>query len=75
MPQQREGAASTRPAHTIRNCRVYLDRDGPDAPARAEGDAGAAPARPPAIKGFRIDQGQIHAEKRSNHVHSPLIGG
>jgi hypothetical protein len=34
------------------------------------GDAG-----PPAIKGIRIDQGQMHAEKRSNHVHLPLIGG
>jgi hypothetical protein len=22
-----------------------------------------------------MDQGQIHAEKRSDHVHSPLIGG
>jgi hypothetical protein len=29
----------------------------------------------PPIKGNRIDQGRMHAEKRSNHVHSPLIGG
>jgi hypothetical protein len=27
------------------------------------------------IKGIRIDQGQKHAEKRSNHMHSPLIDG
>jgi hypothetical protein len=27
------------------------------------------------IKGIRIDQGQKHAEKRSNHVHTPLIDG
>ncbi|GLH98788.1 hypothetical protein Pa4123_40630 [Phytohabitans aurantiacus] len=31
---------------------------------------GAAP-----IKAVCIDQGRMHAEKRSNHVHSPLIGG
>ncbi|MCW6008978.1 hypothetical protein K1W54_31210 [Micromonospora sp. CPCC 205371] len=27
-----------------------------------------------AIKEDRIDQGRMHAEKRSNRVHSPLIG-
>jgi hypothetical protein len=32
-------------------------------------------ARGSAIKGIRIDHGQTHAEKRSNHVHLPLIGG
>ncbi|GLH98748.1 hypothetical protein Pa4123_40230 [Phytohabitans aurantiacus] len=31
--------------------------------------------RRPPIKGIRIDQGRTHAEKRSKHVHSPLIGG
>ncbi|MCW6010730.1 hypothetical protein K1W54_40200, partial [Micromonospora sp. CPCC 205371] len=29
----------------------------------------------PPIKDICMDQGQTHAEKRSNHVHSPLIGG
>jgi hypothetical protein len=29
----------------------------------------------PPIKGNRIDQGRIHADLRSNHEHSPLIGG
>jgi hypothetical protein len=27
------------------------------------------------IKAIRIDQGRMHAVLRSNHVHSPLIGG
>ncbi|GLI00792.1 hypothetical protein Pa4123_60680 [Phytohabitans aurantiacus] len=31
------------------------------------------PATP--IKAIRIDQGRTHAEKRSNHVRSPLIDG
>jgi hypothetical protein len=29
----------------------------------------------PSIKGRCVDQGRMHAEKRSNHVHSSLIGG
>ncbi|GLI03014.1 hypothetical protein Pa4123_82920 [Phytohabitans aurantiacus] len=43
-------------------------------PAGAEVCCPPPPAAAP-IKAMFIDQGRTHAEKRSNHVHSPLIGG
>jgi hypothetical protein len=43
---------------------------------RRPGEAPAqGAAQPASIKGIRNDQGQTHAKKRSNHVHSPLIHG
>ncbi|MCW6008589.1 hypothetical protein K1W54_29195, partial [Micromonospora sp. CPCC 205371] len=44
---------------------------------RPRGGAGrraAGARRPAAIKGIRIEQGRMHAKKRSNHAHLPLIG-
>jgi hypothetical protein len=42
--------------------------------ARAVAAGGGEPPRCSPIKGIRVDQGQRHAEKRSNRVRSPLIG-
>jgi hypothetical protein len=52
-------------------CRVRAGRRPRGAGARRA----PRPASRSSIKAILIDQGQIHAEKRSNRVRSPLIGG